>query len=223
MMPAQQITGTNSRGGYVQLTIPAGYSPVTRRPVNISFHGGAFSEAKILGIGYAYEQATKTFTPVVNGVAMSLARKPASQINPSLYRCALGTSPYPCLPGPELGHDRPGARLPARDGDRERPRGEDPRQDAELGRPDQGVPGADRQRQPGRRGAQRGARDQPRCAQRGQGRRSGRGLRHVARAAARAAGAGQRHARRARDADHRRLGGAEQVACRRPTRRSSRL
>src|ERR1700759_2518808 len=112
MMPAQQIPGTNSRGGYVQLTIPAGYSPVTRRPVNISFHGGAFSEAKILGIGYAYEQATKSFTPVVNGVPMSLARRPASQTNPSLYRCALGTSPYPCAPGPELGASGPALRVP---------------------------------------------------------------------------------------------------------------
>ncbi|HEU0317622.1 MAG TPA: amidase family protein, partial [Solirubrobacteraceae bacterium] len=110
MLPAQQITGTNSRGGYVQLTIPAGYAPGTRRPVNISFHGGAFTEAKILGIGYAYEQGTRdpSFTPVVGGVPIRLQRQPPDVINPSFYRCAptVPASPFAgrgsCPPGPEL-------------------------------------------------------------------------------------------------------------------------
>ena len=104
MLPAQQITGTNSRGGYVQLTIPAGYAPATRRPVNISFHGGAFSEAKILGIGYAYEQGTQdaSFTPVVNGVPMRLARVAPDVMNPSYYRCAPTTPPSPYASRPAL-------------------------------------------------------------------------------------------------------------------------
>jgi amidase len=43
--------------GYPHLTVPAGY--VTGLPVGLSFLGPAWSEAKLLSLGYAYEQASK--------------------------------------------------------------------------------------------------------------------------------------------------------------------
>jgi Asp-tRNA(Asn)/Glu-tRNA(Gln) amidotransferase A subunit family amidase len=110
MTPAQTLTGTNSRGGYTQVTIPAGYSPVNRRPVNISFNASAYAESKLLGFAYAYEQGTRdpSYTPVVAGSPMRLERQPASVINPAMYRCAptvpasMFASRGSCPPGPEL-------------------------------------------------------------------------------------------------------------------------
>jgi len=59
------VDGDNSSGavaelpavaGYPHLTVPMGY--VMSMPVGISFVGPAWSEAKLLGIGAAYERAT---------------------------------------------------------------------------------------------------------------------------------------------------------------------
>jgi amidase len=44
--------------GYPDLIVPAGFTS-DRLPVGISFIGTAFSEAKLLGLGYAFEQATR--------------------------------------------------------------------------------------------------------------------------------------------------------------------
>lgn len=79
MTPSGTLTGTGARAGYPQLTVPAGYDAGNRNPVNISFNGTAYSEPVLLGLGYAYEQATAL-------------RQPPSEINPSLWRCA-ETSP----------------------------------------------------------------------------------------------------------------------------------
>ena len=43
--------------GYPHITVPAGY--IFGLPVGISFFGGANSDAKLIGIAYAFEQATK--------------------------------------------------------------------------------------------------------------------------------------------------------------------
>jgi amidase len=43
--------------GYPHLTVPMGY--VTGLPVGISFIGPAWSEARLLGLGYAFEQASR--------------------------------------------------------------------------------------------------------------------------------------------------------------------
>ena len=47
--------------GYPHITVPAGY--VFGMPVGISFFGAAFSEAKLIKMAYAFEQATKARRP----------------------------------------------------------------------------------------------------------------------------------------------------------------
>ncbi len=79
MTPATTLTAIGARAGYPQLVVPAGYSATTRNPVGIAFNGGAYSEAKLLAFGYAYEQTTKL-------------RIPPSQENPSLWRCVPGNA-----------------------------------------------------------------------------------------------------------------------------------
>ncbi len=60
------IKGDNSGGGFAQpaavagyphITVPAGY--VAGLPIGISFVAGAWAEGKLLGLAYAFEQATK--------------------------------------------------------------------------------------------------------------------------------------------------------------------
>jgi amidase len=63
------------RAGYPQLTIPMGYNTTQRRTLNVSIHGNAYTERNLIGVAYVIEQATKL-------------RKPVSEINPSMYRCA---------------------------------------------------------------------------------------------------------------------------------------
>ncbi|WP_211232928.1 amidase family protein [Solirubrobacter soli] len=79
MTPSGTLTGIGARAGYPQLVVPAGYAAGSRDPVGIAFNGTAYSEAKLLAFGYAYEQATKL-------------RKPPSEINPSLWRCVPGNA-----------------------------------------------------------------------------------------------------------------------------------
>ena len=59
--PTDWLNGDHFTGGYPHITVPAGY--VFGLPVGISFFGGAFSEAKLIRIAYAFEQATKLRRP----------------------------------------------------------------------------------------------------------------------------------------------------------------
>ena len=64
-----------SETGFPDLIIPAGMTK-DGMPVTISFIGTAFSEPKLLGYGYDFEQATKALTvpkmtPVLPGDAIS--------------------------------------------------------------------------------------------------------------------------------------------------------
>ena len=52
-----------------------GYSTTTRRTLNVSVNGNAYDERNLIGVAYVIEQATKL-------------RQPASEVNPSMYRCA---------------------------------------------------------------------------------------------------------------------------------------
>jgi amidase len=68
-------TPSSPQAGYPQITIPMGYTATTRRTQNVSVNGGAYDERDLIGVAYVIEQATKL-------------RKPASEVNPSMYRCA---------------------------------------------------------------------------------------------------------------------------------------
>jgi amidase len=69
--PADSPTNIANQTGYPDLIVPAGMTP-EGLPVTISFFGPAFSEAKLLGYGYDFEQATHAirtpkYTPVLSG------------------------------------------------------------------------------------------------------------------------------------------------------------
>ena len=77
MTPSGTLTGIGARAGYPQLTVPAGYSTTRGGPVNISFNGTEYSEAKLLAFGYAYEQATHLRKPATRSSrACTAARRP---------------------------------------------------------------------------------------------------------------------------------------------------
>ncbi len=62
--------------GFPDLIVPAGFTGDSL-PVGLSFFGRAFSEAKLLSIGYAFEQATKArrrpvHTPALSGEAVTV-------------------------------------------------------------------------------------------------------------------------------------------------------
>jgi amidase len=67
--PTDSATNIANMTGYPDLIVPAGMTK-SGLPVTISFFGPAFSEAKLLGYGYDFEQATKAirlpkFTPAL--------------------------------------------------------------------------------------------------------------------------------------------------------------
>lgn len=78
-MPGGGATsGTNlaSLSGFPELVVPAGFT-TDQLPVGISFIGRAFDEGKILGIGFAFEQATQArrqpvHTPPLKGETLSM-------------------------------------------------------------------------------------------------------------------------------------------------------
>lgn len=62
-------TGVTAAAGYPNITVPMGY--VGQQAHGIAFAGKAFSEARLLALAYAYEQATQL-------------RRPATELNPQL-------------------------------------------------------------------------------------------------------------------------------------------
>ncbi|MGE3476901.1 MAG: amidase family protein [Rhodospirillaceae bacterium] len=65
--------------GYPDLIVPAGFT-TDDLPVTISFFGPAFSEPRLLGLGYAFEQATKAIrrpvnTPALPGATIEIPEK----------------------------------------------------------------------------------------------------------------------------------------------------
>jgi amidase len=57
--------------GYPHVTVPAGY--VHGLPVGLSFVGGSYQEASLIGMAYAYEQATRHRRPPQFPASVSLA------------------------------------------------------------------------------------------------------------------------------------------------------
>jgi amidase len=77
--------------GYPNITVPAGY--VRGLPVGISFFGRPWTEARLIGYAYAYEQATKhrrppTFLPTLEAGADSPHARPEGRA----YCCGLFVS-----------------------------------------------------------------------------------------------------------------------------------
>jgi len=64
-MPVNSPTNFANLSGFPDLIVPAGFT-TTGLPIGISFFGTAFSEPKILGLGYAFEQATHSIRRPVN-------------------------------------------------------------------------------------------------------------------------------------------------------------
>lgn len=109
------ILGSVSNGalaGFPQITIPMGYNETQRRANYVYLHGNAYTERDLLGAAYVIEQGT-------------MHRRPSSEINPSMYRCA-DTVPAPpysergsCNPRLDETLDVTGGEVPVLDFDLE--------------------------------------------------------------------------------------------------------
>jgi amidase len=75
VVPSWRGAGVGARAGYPSVMVPAGYRKSSRRPFGVTFMGTARSEPSLLGLAFAYEQA-------------SLLRRPVREVNPSLLRGA---------------------------------------------------------------------------------------------------------------------------------------
>src|SRR3954454_4085800 len=72
---------------YPIVSVPGGFIADTGRPINVTFVGRRYSEAKLVSYAYAYEQGTKL-------------RRAPSEVNPASWRC---------VPGPRYNPDSCGA------------------------------------------------------------------------------------------------------------------
>ena len=73
LTPSWHGAGVAARAGYPSVTVPAGYRASSRRPFGVTFLGPARSETALLSMALDYERA-------------SGARRPVSEVNPSLLR-----------------------------------------------------------------------------------------------------------------------------------------
>jgi amidase len=68
LFPQNRGAGAPAKAGYPSIVVPGGYVPPTGAvlnpaPFGVTFSGRAFSEPTLLGLAYAYEQATKHRQP----------------------------------------------------------------------------------------------------------------------------------------------------------------
>ena len=68
LFPQNRGAGAPAKAGYPSVAVPAGFVPpsgdvVNPAPFGVAFTGRAFSEATLIGIAYAYEQATRHRQP----------------------------------------------------------------------------------------------------------------------------------------------------------------
>jgi len=68
LFPQNRGAGAPAKAGYPSIVVPGGYVPptgvvVNPAPFGVTFSGRAFSEPKLLGLAYAFEQATKHRQP----------------------------------------------------------------------------------------------------------------------------------------------------------------
>ncbi|MBI4393615.1 MAG: amidase [Euryarchaeota archaeon] len=83
--PNAPYTGLGAAAGYPTIVVPAGYNGT--RPQGLSFFGPAWSEARLLGYAYAYEQGT-------------MRREPPTTVNTTLL---VGVCPALAPESPSLG------------------------------------------------------------------------------------------------------------------------
>ncbi len=74
-------SGPAAVAGYVNVTVPAGF--IGPLPIGVSFIGGRWNESRLIGLAYAFEQATRVrvppqFIPTIGGDAAA-SRQPGSQ------------------------------------------------------------------------------------------------------------------------------------------------
>src|SRR5258708_28867871 len=62
IFPANGGAGIAAKSGYPSVIVPAGYLS-TAAPFGITFSGKAYSEATLISLAYAFEQATKVRLP----------------------------------------------------------------------------------------------------------------------------------------------------------------
>lgn len=75
--PTASATNIANLTGFPDLIVPAGFTGGENLPVGISFFGPAFSEQKLLSLGYSFEQATRArrrpiHTPILKGESISV-------------------------------------------------------------------------------------------------------------------------------------------------------
>jgi amidase len=73
-------SGPAAVAGYANVTVPAGF--VRRLPVGVSFIGGRWDEPTLIGLAYAFEQATRVrvppqFIPTIGDDASASGRRGA--------------------------------------------------------------------------------------------------------------------------------------------------
>ena len=87
LSPTANTAEVGARAGYPQITVPAGYDPIRRRPVNIAFAGTAGDDAELIAFAHAYERAA--------GV-----RRTPSEVNPATWHCVapIRYVPRTCAP-----------------------------------------------------------------------------------------------------------------------------
>jgi len=61
VFPANYGAGIAARAGYPSVCVPGGYT-VSGRPVGVTFTGTAWTESRLIGLAYAYEQSTQRRT-----------------------------------------------------------------------------------------------------------------------------------------------------------------
>jgi len=68
LFPQNRGAGAPAKAGYPSIVVPAGFLPPTATiadpfPAGVTFTGRAFSEPRLIGLAYAYEQATRHRVP----------------------------------------------------------------------------------------------------------------------------------------------------------------
>jgi Asp-tRNA(Asn)/Glu-tRNA(Gln) amidotransferase A subunit family amidase len=87
LSPTANTAEVGARAGYPQITVPAGYDPIRRRPANVAFTGTAGDDTELIAFAHAYERAAKV-------------RRTPSEVNPATWHCVapIRYVPRTCAP-----------------------------------------------------------------------------------------------------------------------------